>query len=363
MKLWAGLSIWYGFSIAACACVIIAVFVSGWRSGVESSFLVISQEISQRVLQVTKSHIDTVKLAASVVPISLNDWSGQDLLQFFRSLERSAFRFRSAGFLMHHNTSQTAKLSWQVSVFPSACPGSPGLFFSNSSIHPQFRGYCEANGTIDFSKLAFSGSDWGLKPQEVGLLSSSAGSGTFLPVFTLPGGLFVLPFETKRSFSVDVASFAELELGAFSAYFTQNISVYGGKGVAFIVENGSDQMIASTRENTVFFSNGTRQTARGNENQMISDAFNGRTSSLLVSRFFLTDSGLNWTGFVVVERSEVFGSVYQTTIVASVICASVALVFILLTIAGTIFWVNRPLAMRRNNQKPFTPFEELNELD
>lgn len=362
MKLWAGFSIWTTIAICICTGISIGVLVSGWKASAITMWTATASQIERNVKQTIEEHLSRVQFAANFVPIS----TASDLLDYYGSYDiSSGYRFGSMGYLTRGNSSSNAKLSWQIAKY-FVCP-IYGYFYSNATINPNFYGYCANQTQIDYSIQSYSGFDWGLKPEEVSLIDGTLQS-TFLPIFNLLGQ-FTLTYETRRiSNGIPYASFAELDLGTFTSYVASNVSVFNGKGYAYVVETDNGQMIASTIPQTVTF-NETRLTAPQSPSSIIRDTYKSSDDSTwLISTFDSSRTGFEWTTYVVIERSKVYGDLYYSVMIAAIICMCVALIVIGLTFLGVWLWITKPVRTIVKRLKgehldhAYTPISDFDEI-
>lgn len=372
MKLWLGFSLWATLCLCVCAGSIIGVIISGWKASVRSTWTQASVQAQNNMEQALNASLNFVKFAATSVPfivpvlppVNRSGFDPRSMLRMFDAYDgESGFSFGSFGMLMKSDNG--GKLSWQIAK-GFGCD--PYMYaYSDSEIHPQFFGYCiSANGTVDWSVKKYSGFDWGLKPQESALLAGAMPS-IFLPVFDLLNQT-TLTYEIALPASSMVA-FAELDLRTFSDYIARNVSIYNGKGYAYVTESATGAMIASTQAGSVVYPNGTRIIANASPVDAIRETFNSTGDSVgrwIVTKSRHTEPGLDWVLHVVILDSDVFGNLYYSVMVAALISMSIVLVVIGATFVGTYFWLTRPLrevlaklqTEESHNLSAYTPFSD-----
>ncbi len=375
MKLWVGFSLWSTLCLCVCAGTIIGIMVSGWKAGVRSTWTHASVQAQNNMEQALNASLNFVRFASSSVPFIVPilppagraNFEPAPLMRMFDAYDgESGFQFGSFGMLMRFGPpNSTGKLSWQIAKGFGCTPYM--YAFSDASIHPQFHGYCiDANGTVDWSVRKYSGFDWGLKPQEIALLDGGIRS-TFLPVFELLGQ-FTLTHEIALPAPVNMVAFAELDLRTFSDYIARNVSIFNGKGYAYVTESATGAMIASTVAGSVLYGNGTRVLAGASNVDAIRETFGSTGNDVgrwLVTRTQRVEPGLNWTIYVVVLDSDVYGNLYYSVMVAGLVSMAIVLVAIGLTFVGTFAWMTKPLRVvlsklksEETNDLPYTPFSD-----
>lgn len=368
MKLALGISLISAFALVLLYSILVGLMVSGWKSSADQLWNVAAAQTRDTMMEVVNATLDFVEFTARSVP-QLDAWvqgpkntlhDPTHLLRAYAAFnEQSIHRFSSFGFLMHANASRPAeaKVSWQIAS-GFGCP-TYMYAFSDNSINPAFYGYCGvADGSVDFSTRTYTGSDWGLKPQEQGLLAF--GEPLFLPIFDLFGA-FTLTFE-QRIFdetNQPVATFAELDLTRLSNHISTNIDLLNGKALAYIYESATGALIAYNAVNATLFDpvNGTRYTLQTVPNQTLRQA----ESSWLVTKTQATRNGLNWTVAVAVPPEEVYGNMNRNIIIAS--CASLGvLIFLVLVLWISIHCcVKRQLEAKKRGDPtiPYSVFDEV----
>jgi hypothetical protein len=354
MKLALGLCLLSAGALVVLYGILMGVMVSGWKRSTGDMWNVAAAQTLDTMMEVVNATLDFVEFAASSVSQfdpSIGTQPAYLLRSFAAFNERSGYRMGSFGFLAHANASRpaTAKVSWQVAS-GYGCP-TYMYAYSDDAIHPAFYGYCgDANGTVDFSRRAYEGVDWGLKPQEQALLNGTLKS-TYLPVFDLLGA-FTLTHETIVEPAVGTApvvTFAELDLTRLSNHIANQIMLLGGKGMAYIYETATGLLIAS---NTAF---GTVNGTRFNVTQMTLD------SAWIVTRTRHVRQGLDWTVAVGVQWGDIYGGMEHAIVVAS--CSGLAVLAALVAILWitTNCCVTRQLEAKRKGESaiPYSAFDEV----
>jgi hypothetical protein len=374
MKLWLGFSLWATLCLCVCAGAIIGIMVSGWKASVRSTWTQASRQAHTNMEQALNASLGFVRFASTSVPYivpilppaNLSGFDPAQLMRMFDAYDgESGFSFGSFGMLMRHPAG-AGKLSWQIAK-GFGC--SPYMYaYSDAAIHPQFHGHCiDANGTVDWAVRTYSGLDWGLKPQESALLAGSMPA-VFLPIFQLLGQ-FTLTYEHAIP-SAGVVGFAELDLRTFSDYIAHNVSIFSGKGYAYVTESATGAMIASTIPNSVVYANGTRIVASTSAVDAIRETVDAAATSTSIGRWLVTQTrhtepGLDWMLYVVVLDADVYGDLYYSVIVAGVISMIIVLVAVAATFVGTFAWMTRPLRavldklqQEDSHGLPYTPFTD-----
>ncbi len=138
----------------------------------------------------------------------------------------------------------TNKESWEVALGF----GCPAFIYGYTDASLAYYGYCAwPNFTIDYSRLAYLGTDYGLAPAEQQLMAGNV-QAIFLPVFDLLGS-FSLTYERayrcnqseKRAYA---ATFAEKGLSQLDAAMTTLQIGLGGR--AYVVEASTGLMITAS---------------------------------------------------------------------------------------------------------------------
>jgi hypothetical protein len=357
MKLEVGLSVWIALAIAIATGASLAICVTQWQNGVVYMWSGTAIQVENSVRHVVEDHLNHSQFVAQFVPLNSTPTT---LLQYFRQFdENEAFRFTSMGYLTNRTLPPVMdKLSWQIAKYYPACPYL-GYFYADATTYPGFFGYCANTTFINFANASYSGFDWGMKPEEYNLVNGLLNI-TFLPIFNLLGS-FTLTCEIAR---LPYVSFAELDLNTLTTYFSSGISILKGAGNAYIVETASGAMIASTINGTVV-SKGDRLFAFNSTSDAIRETFNltQQSSKWLISSFRTTRPGLDWTTYTIILRSDVYGNLYYTVMVAGLVCMGVALLMIGLSVIGVYLWVTVFIRKHKNKQLGYTPFDNLNELN
>lgn len=297
--------------------ITVGLLVNGWTESTQTLWNEVSREILSSVQTQIDDHLQTLIFASKNVPFTPGQERTQALLDYFAAYDtQSGYRYGSMGYLTRATGTANGKFSWQDAKY-FVCPVY-GYFFANASIYSQFHGYCANTTTIDYSKLAYNGTDWGLKPQEAKLVDGNI-TQTFLPLFVLIGQT-TLTFEYDRGGGY--VSFAELDLGTLTSYVQQNVSVWGGRGVAIIIDNASGNTIATNAP-------GASLAAVINSGWYVAGPTRTRYP------------GLDWSTYVAVP------SIYEDTkapiVVACVVSAVVVLAIVAATLIVSIVCIARPI--------------------
>jgi len=381
MKLALGLCLLSGFALVFLYGIIMAAMVPKWQASVNQMWDVAAQQTHDSMIEVVNSTLEFIQFAARSIPymghhLPLNESGGYNprpLLHLFSAFDRqSSHRFGSMGFLKRAAPGAgrlpNAKVSWQIAK-DFRCPA-PGYMyaFSDNAINPNFIGYCDFPGgqSVNFTTTpAYEGSDWGLKPSEVALLDGTLypnEAGAFLPVFDLFGA-FTLTYEWRWKENAAL-TFAELDLSLFSAHIASKASnLLGGKAIAFIYENPSGALIASTVNTSIFDREHNRYTIENATDQRIRDTADGDESGLLITVTHRIESGLNWTVVVAVLDATIKGNIRDGVIVASVASLGVLVALVLLTWIGIHLCVIRQLKAKNDaslgNSMHYTVFDDI----
>jgi hypothetical protein len=374
MKLAPGISIFASLGLIVLYGILVGIMVPGWKNSAKQLWDVAATETRDNIIGIVNSTLEYVQFAARAVPQlepALSDMMianvGYDPKMLLRSFaafnEFSTHRFGSFGFIRKANPApgrrENAKVSWQIAA-NYGCP-TYMYAYSDELINPAFHGYCgNANGTVEWNRRVYSGTDWGLKPQEVALLDGSiAPSGTFLPIFELLGG-FTLTFElaypqTAPAYAI---TFAELNLTTLSNHINQKVKLVRGS-IAYIFENPSGGMIASTVPDTLIAPNGTRYTAHLNPDSTIRQTATGSASDWIVLSTRRLDVGLNWTVVVAVRDYEIYGGLNHAVTSASLIGLGVLAAVVLILWLGIHCCISRQsIARKEGTELPYSMFEE-----
>jgi len=369
MKLALGVSLIGAFSLVALYAVLVGIMVSGWQNSSSELWYVAADQTIDTMMEVVNSTLDFVEFTARSVPQfdawvqgnkdqSLHDPT--NLLRAYAAFnEQSIHRFSSFGFLMRANTSHPdgangAKVSWQIAS-GYGCP-SYMYAFSDNNINPAFYGYCGvSNGSVDFSNRAYTGSDWGLKPQEEMLLVGNGVTNTFLPIFDLLGS-FTLTFEQRMvdKLNQPLLTFAELDLTRLSNHISDNIELLDGNALAYIYESVTGALVAYNTPNATLFDpiNGTRYTI---------DRFKSLSSSWIETKTRVIRNGLNWTVVVAVPPDDIYGNMNQSIVIASCVSLGVLIFLVLVLWISIHFCVKRQLEAKKRGDSsiPYSVFDEV----
>ena len=286
--------LWVLFSLLATGSILIVfgftmgLLVEGWKRNVEDAWKQSSSKTLLNVKLIIEEHLNTVVFASKGVP-TLSD----HLLSYYVHYERdSGYKFNSIGYLMRAPGTSNGKLSWQIADYKAACP-IYGYYLSNETIHPSFLGYCSTETTIDFGTVAYTGVDWGLKPEEASIIDDQLDE-TFLPVHDLLGA-FTLTYEVARSCANNIrcVSFAEIGLSSMASFIKNNIT---SEVNVYIVDNNTEDILVGTPKHNQY-----------------------------QSTFEITDHpGLDWT--IYVEHEDIYNDMYYRIGISCGICAAVAVV-------------------------------------
>lgn len=377
MKLALGVSLLSGASLVLLYGIVVGVMVPKWQSSVEQLWDVAAGQTYDTMMEVVNSTLSFIQFAARTVPyvnarLPLNETGGYDpgaLFHIFKAFDReSGYRFGSMGFLKRAAPGPgrlpNAKISWQIAK-DFRCPLPDYMYaFSDNTINPSFLGYCSLGGEpVNFTTApAYTGSDWGLKPNEVGLLDGTLGpnwTGAFLPIFDLFGA-FTLTYEAAWPENAAV-TFAELDLSLFSNHIATSVKLLGGKGIAFIYESGSGAMIASTINVTIFDHEHNRYTIENVTDQRIRDTADGQDTEWLITLTRRIEPGLNWTIVVAARDSDIKGNIRDGVIIASLASLGVLVGIIILSWVGIYFCVARQVYALRESRSdiPYSVFDEV----
>lgn len=383
MKLRTGFSIWTTFCLVVLFGCVIGIMITGWQNSVTNTWNIASIQTQNNIMQAMNASIDHVKFASRSIPFIEPLISEQNIPdadydpnRIVRSLDAfntaSGYQLGSFGMLMGKDGAPDAKLSWQIAI-GFGCDSDPHegeiYAFSDLSIHPRFIGYCVfKNETIDTSFLAYDAFDWGLKPEEKAILNGDIEE-TFILVSLL--GQFTLTYEIGYPNYVAgpkyAVTFAELNLQTFSDYLAQDITIMDGKGYAYVFETTTGAMIASTIPDTVVMPNGTRFLTHSSPNEVIANTheFDSISSDWLVTHANRVEPGIDWTVVVAVRSSDVYGDMYYSILVASMVSLTILIVLIIATFVGAHLWITRPVQnlMRKVRGEKvervhYTPFDD-----
>jgi|SRR5579885_471620 len=367
MKLSVLSTTWATFCLLAVSGIVLAVLITGWQNNAVENWNYIASEMQDNILQAIHDSLDFLKFASSSPPFiepllaNLNMpnccYNPFQLARMFDVYDsESGFTFASFGMLIAAQgrvanlTNPNGKLSWQIAK-GFGC--SDYIYaYSDASINPKFLGHCvDSNGIVSWNDSAYIGGDWGLKPEEASILAGNM-SYTFLPIFNLLGR-FTLTHEIGYPTNVIgekyAVIFAEISLQTFSDFISNNVSILGGKGYAYIAETQTSAMIASTYntpQGVVVDSQGNRLSALTSNYSFISDTFQ-KTGPLVgnwrINTTRYQDQGLDWTITVVVKDSDIYGNMNYRIMVAALICMAVIIIFSALNIIGMMYLLSRSI--------------------
>ena len=373
MKLALGVSLVSGFALVILYSIMVGVMIPKWQSSVDQLWNVAAEQTRDSMMEVINSTLAFIQFAARTIPhmghrLPLNESGGYNprpLLHLFTSFDQeSAYHFGSMGFLKRAALGAgrllNAKVSWQIAK-DFRCPSPDYMYaFSDNAINPSFLGYCSAENLTTIP--AYTGSDWGLKPAEVGLLDGTlypTAPGAFLPVFDLFGA-FTLTYEW-RWVANNALTFAELDLSLLSAHIATNVDLLGGKGIAFIYESANGALIASTVNTSIFDTEHNRYTVENVTDQRIRDTADGQEPGWLITLTRRTEPGLNWTVVVAARDSTIKGNIRDGVTIASVASLGVLVALVLLTWVIIHVCVIRQLKAKQVSlgSIPYTVFDEV----
>lgn len=335
MRLWVGISLSTTFIMVVVFGFTMGILVTSWRDNVQQQWQETSLETLRYVQDNIEDHLRAVQFAGRNVPVPVSDSISSQaptpdtLLEYFVRHRPALYGYNisSLGYLTRANNTVNGKVSWQIAEYQESCPVW-GYFFSDNAIHPDFQGYCADDDTINFGIQAYDGQDWGLKTEESRMVDGTLQE-TFLPVFTLLGQR-TLTYETRRT-DDGYVSFADVNIETLSVFLQQNITLFNGRGVAYIMDDATDTVIASTVPRPI---------------ETTSQWQYVRASTI-------TRTGLSWTTYVTVES--LYTDMYYRIAVACGVCGAIALI---LSNIGVYFWITKPLHSTEIEEKVYTPFSD-----
>lgn len=175
------------------------------------------------------------------------------LVKLFNSLSTDPTReLSSIGIIRYDSGTPDGKISWELAS-GFGCP--EYIYgFDDPASYPAYLGYCTfTNSTVDWARVAYNGTDWGLKAQERYLLISNTTIGTVihLPIFALLDQLTLTVEQSVGCLGgVYGAVFAEQSLSQTDeALATMTTSSILPGAVAFIVELSSGYLVSSSIPN------------------------------------------------------------------------------------------------------------------
>lgn len=383
--------------LLACSGIIIGIMVNGWKSNVSSTWQLASSETQMRIVQAINGSLNFIKFAALSVPAAdpnlataTTPVGGSDpsslARMFFAYDTQSGYSFASAGMISRDpKKNDTAEYGGQPKyeqqiAYQDGCP--QGIYvYTNASIHPLYRGYCVASdGTVDWSRIAYNGTDWGLAPQEESILDGTI-EATFKPIFVLLNA-FTLTYEAGYPQGLAGAkyatTFAEMDLTTFTN-FVAGLSIMNGKGYAYVAEIATGSMVACTTPSAVFNVNGTRLFAQNSSVDAVSATFStaalyGQLSDASAGNWRIsadryTDAGIDWLIVVAVPYSSVYGDMNKD--IGTAAGVSVVVIVVTAVINILILWLflgrhARYIASKlrgESSTKPGYAFSDLSEIE
>jgi hypothetical protein len=334
MRLWVGISIWTTVLACVTTGITIGILVSAWKQNVDALWSTASLATLTQVSAQINAHLDAVAFAAVRVPLD----STQLLGYYVGYAQHSPFHMDSLGFLSR-GAAGNSKYSWQMAEF-YVCP-QWGYFYSDASINPQFHGYCANDTVIDYGSLAYNGSDWGLKPQEIQLLDGTLEE-TFLPVGSIVG-IPTLTYEVARDTNGPPAggpfvSFADIDLATFVTFLRSDVTVWNGYGLVTVHDTNTGAIIASNGPDVGI-----------------------DTSQWYTAAFRTQRPGLDWTTTVAVQN--IYDNMQWRIGVACGIAAGVAIIFIVLNYIIVYLWVTKFLSAKQRGEQSFTPISDFKDFE
>jgi len=331
--------------------ILVGVMVPGWKRSTGEMWDRAASQALDTMMEVVNATLDFVEFAARSVS-QFDPSLGAQPSYLIRSLaafnEQSGYRMGSFGFLAHANASHppNAKVSWQA----ASGFGCPTYMYAlcDDAMYPTFLGYCaDSNGTVDMSRRAYQGTDWGLKPLEHQLLEGTL-QATYLPIFDLLGA-FTLTHEVVAPLpGPKMVTFAELDLTRLSNHIASQITLLNGRGMAYLYETQSGLLIAS---NTFLGPvNGTRY----NVTQM-------NLGGWIVTQTQVKRVGLDWTAVVAVPQGDIYGPMEHAIVVASCSSLGVLAALVIILWVSIHCCVKRQLEAKRRGDTsiPYTVFDEV----
>jgi len=261
----------------------------------------------------------------------------------------------------------------------------------DESTRPHYIGYCAStNGTVDRSKIAYSGQDWGFTDAELSVLEGTVPS-TFMPIFSLLS-YFTLTYLTNKPSTTQPGtiygfSFAEKSLANIDSYFSS--LTIGVTGVGYVVERQTGLIVTSSVPGQTTFTAPDNTTSRVHAlnatNALISNSamillskyasqdapfsfanFVNREdfqeNNLLINTDQFVDTGLDWLIILVIPSSDFFSAIQTSSGVSIGLAAVVIVVGLLFTFAWTRL-ITRPLNVIKANMEKIAllQFNEMEE--
>ena len=318
MKLALGISIMCASALIVLYSILIGVLVSGWKTSTNDLWVLSASQTMDTTIQVINSTLNFVEYAAKSVS-RFNEHVPIDMLRAFSTMKDQTPKLTSYGFLMYANASHPlkSKLEWQI-TYDAKCSDYMYLF-SNNSINPAFYGYCaQANGTVEYDRLVYSGVDWGLTPLDEALLN-----GTLSETYVLENS--TLTYKTTKNNNPNMEPIV-----FFSSFDLTQLVL---PGISYIYDTTDNRLIWSSKTKNGY----------------------------IVKRTRFVRPGLDWTIAVSIKDIDVYGNMEHSVVVAS--CASLGVLasLVLILWVSIHYCVNRQLLAKQKGDHtiPYTMFDEL----
>ena len=291
-------------------------------------------------------------------------YSPERMIELFNFLSHDPTRqLGSLGFIMKAPNSSNGKVSWQIAL-GFGCPDYIYAYAEPGS-YPLFLGHCAyRNVTIDWNNTAYNGTDWGLKPEESELLTSSPLQTIHLPIFALIDRL-MLTIEhsiTCDNLTIYGAVFAEQSLTQLDNALIEVTK--DDSTIAFIYERESGYLISSSVPSL------TQKIVNGSILRVkTSEASNGEITKIYDSIKMGTSETDDWwivstnliegdIDWVLVSAIPVKGYI-QTLRNISGMAAGIAVAIIIVVLGLSVFitlkFVSQPLRTFTQNLKNYGP--------
>ena len=204
VPLWGVMTGWTLLCVLLASLSVFGIMYSATRDRQRSSNAVLSDQLEREVMRLADELVHDLHEAAYAVydsepllqacSMPASGYSPEHLVRLFNALSSPDRPIGSLGILQRAPTVSSGKVSWQV----AAGYGCPDYMYARAepAAYPNFTGTCAypLNGSLFAGPPAYTGLDWGLKPDEDALLKRAPGAYMFLPVFPLLG-YYTLTYE------------------------------------------------------------------------------------------------------------------------------------------------------------------------
>lgn len=204
LPLWAVVTIWIVVCVVAASMSVFGVMYSATRDQQTAWNAVLSESLKRESTRMVDELMHDLREAAQAVydveallqecAMPASDYNPGHLVRLFNALSSAERPLGSLGIIQRAPGDGRGKVSWQV----AAGYGCAAYMYARAepASYPNFTGTCvyPLNGTLYPGPPSYTGTDWGLKPEEDALLARPPGAATVLPIFPLIG-YYTLTYE------------------------------------------------------------------------------------------------------------------------------------------------------------------------